>query len=268
MREAGRALALDPENRQALGTMTRLLVEPPREVPAEVEHILGEAEAASSRLEANGGVWSYLFTLAFAPLLFWMGVRSWWLLLTLGALLAVQSALALWFSKARRVPPSVMYGVVAINGVFVALTSRVFSPYVVAPGIAAIGTVAFVMHSQLKAWIILLIGCLSVAVPIALELTGVLAPTAHFTGSAIVITPAVVSFAKIPTIVTLTLASIGLVLPATLSIDRLRRAQLAAERKMHLQSWQLRQLVPSEVHDVASPTPPELPDCSVASRLA
>lgn len=73
MREAGGALALDPSS-GAAELLGRLMLEPPREVPRDVERRLGEVIAR--RTKARSFLPVYAVSLVLAPLFVWLGLTS------------------------------------------------------------------------------------------------------------------------------------------------------------------------------------------------
>jgi serine/threonine-protein kinase len=76
MRLAGRALALDPESQDAAALVTRIMLEPPDEIPPELERSIRAREAeymARSSRVAMGATASFFLAL---PILLWMGVTN------------------------------------------------------------------------------------------------------------------------------------------------------------------------------------------------
>jgi serine/threonine-protein kinase len=254
MGEAGRALALDPAHRGALELVTRLLVSPPRAAPPEVERAVHESMSASSRVEARAAMWSYLTYFLFAPLFLWLGVRDCWLLIALGALVVLGTGCA-WVLS-RRPSPGVVLVAIALNAIFMALLTRSFGPFMIVPSLAAVTTLTFVLHVHLqRLWLTIGIGCAAVVAPAVLEWVGVLSPTVGFRDGALELLPNMVAFSRTPVMATLILSSVGTIVVAALLIHYLRVAQIDAERRMHMQSWQFRQLVPAEAQGaVALPT--------------
>src|SRR5262249_52374969 len=85
MREIGRALALDPDNREAMDAMVQLLSAAPAKVPLEVGLEVERAEENHLRQAARAGAWTYLSLLLYLPFFFYLGVRDWrWVILFYG----------------------------------------------------------------------------------------------------------------------------------------------------------------------------------------
>src|SRR5262249_33611770 len=75
IREAGRALALDPTLEGAGQVLRRLMLEPPRSLPREVERELEADAVATDRRQARTGMWIAALYIGFVPFLFVAG--SW-----------------------------------------------------------------------------------------------------------------------------------------------------------------------------------------------
>ena len=78
MREAGRAIALDAGNRIAQQVLGRLLLEPPRTIPAAAQLKLDQEREVALRAVARVGIVSYLLFLALQPILFALGMKLSW----------------------------------------------------------------------------------------------------------------------------------------------------------------------------------------------
>ncbi len=256
LREAGRALALDPGNEQAIGVMNRLFLEPPVQVPPEVDAELRHRHLQSSRREALLGAMVYLAIFAFGPLYLWMGVKHWPYFVTLGVIALVMGVQA--YQVSRRGSVSFLRVQLAIVGyaVLVVLISRSFGPFVVLPVCAALGTSFFLFHGELqRSPITIAIGCLTVIAPIVLEKVGVFAGTYEIAGDALVIRSELVHLPPGPTVVVLTVISVVSVIAGGIFMLDIRRGQQRAERQLMLQAWQLRQLVPEQTHAAVTTSP-------------
>ncbi|HTM20359.1 MAG TPA: serine/threonine-protein kinase [Kofleriaceae bacterium] len=247
LREAGRALALDPGNEQAIGVMSRLFLEPPAQVPAEVEAELRHRAHKSSRREAMLGVVTYLAVIAFGPIYLWMGVTSWPYFIAMGAIAVVMGVQA--YVNARSGTINFVTVQVAILGyaVLLVLISRSFGPFIAVPTCAALGTAFFLFHGSLqKTPVTIGLGCLAVAAPVVLEELGVFARTYEVSGETLHIRSDMLHLSPGLTLFTLTAISVVSVLAGGLFMLDIRRSQENAERQLMLQAWQLRQLVPEQ----------------------
>ncbi|MCC6998555.1 MAG: protein kinase [Deltaproteobacteria bacterium] len=247
MREAGRALALDPAQVGALRVITQLMLTPPRETPPEVARAMQETEDDASRAEARVGGFAYLVMLFFIPVFMWMGIRSYPQMLTMAALVVLGSGLGFAFSRARVLSPSWLYVAIVANAITMGMGSRIVGPFMLIPGVAATATLGFAMHARLqRVWLTMAIGCAAIVLPLLLELTGVISPTLVFEGGVVALVPRGVDLPRTATLVALTAGTLAGVITPTLMMLHFRKSLEAAERKMRMQAWQLEQLVPAQ----------------------
>src|SRR5205823_425354 len=99
-------------------------------------------------------------------------------------------------------------------------------------------------------------GCLALALPVVLELTGVSPRSYLFHDGLITLVPHGNRFPELPTLVFLTVANLVVIAGASLFVGRVRSALTAAERRLQLQTWQLRRLVPDEARGAVETVPP------------
>jgi len=271
LREVGRAIALDPANEDAIRTLMGLMTEPPGEVPAEAhKNILVEARRGM-RQGARTAVWAYLSWFVYTPLMIWMGMRSWtiwlvasvtWLLASLAAYLASRNP----SSDARPHLWMTVPGVVAIM-----ITSLGFGPYVIVPTLAAIGAMLNQMPpNRLGRGRIIGLYCAAVVVPAVLEWTGVLPSSYLFEHGNLVILPGMLRFEPLQTHVFFVTTSVGLIVMASLILGRFRDTLADVEQRLHVQTWQLRQLMPEHARPASAPpvieSVAQLPDAGPLSE--
>jgi serine/threonine-protein kinase len=257
LREASTALALDPNNRDAIGTMTRLMLEPPTETPPEATQAIAENVAAASRLEARNGALLYAAWVFAVPLYVWMGVRSWWTAGVLVALIVFMGVWAYWASLQRTPPKAALIGAAVFNALFLMLCSRAFGPFILIPGLAMIATIGFIYHTELnRPFLIVMLGCASVVVPVLLEVLDVIPQSYAFENNAMIVLPQFTDLPATATKVTLTACTVALIVGAAFFVLSARNAQHEAERQLQLQSWHLRQLVPEDAREAVAPPPP------------
>src|SRR5439155_13311707 len=140
MREVGRALALDPENEDALRTMVTLLTRPPDVAPPEVEAALERSEQVQIRQQGLFGAVAYAAMIAFLPMIAWCGVIDWATVAVLFATLAAASVLAYRVYKSEHPTQAQVFTVFLFSTIAFALTARFFGPYVVTPAALAVNT--------------------------------------------------------------------------------------------------------------------------------
>jgi eukaryotic-like serine/threonine-protein kinase len=247
MREVGQALALDPENGPALGILVRLLTTPPATVPHEAEVDLTQREEDTLRAIARRGALALGLFLLYAPLLLWMGVRSWaGFCLVFGCIAAV-SVLALTVIQRWPRPGPILIGV-AVSMAGVGASSLILGPFLLLPGAVAVLTIgnAVVLTGRWRAAAIAL-GCLALVMPIVLEAVGVLPPSFQFVNGALMILPRMVDLSAGPTFCLLVVSTlITTVIPA-FAIAFVRDIVINRRRELAIQAWHLKQLVPEAV---------------------
>src|SRR5262249_36581094 len=138
MREAGRALALDPASRDAAAVVGRLMLEPPAETPPELAAELAAHEDAATLRQGRPPVRALASYVLFVPFLFWLGVRDWtWVGAFYGAVgVALAQAWLATRAAGVAITPARSISIVLLNAVLVVALSRVFGPYVLVPALA------------------------------------------------------------------------------------------------------------------------------------
>jgi serine/threonine protein kinase len=248
MRAAGHALALDPTSVEAADIVTALVLKPPHDVPAEVELALDRIDTETGREHGRLAALSLVGYLAFIPLLLWTGVRVPWIVIAFGVLAIASSTQIYSMVKRDRIYGWRIYLNACINAVIIGLVCRMVGPFIVAPTLVATTLMAYAAHPRFGRIVVvasILAG--AVLVPWALELTGVLSPTYTFVDGTIVLSSPILTFRSVP--VQLAFLVLLLVLLAVVAVlsRMMAQRQRDANRRVELQAWQLRQLVPS--HD-------------------
>jgi len=251
LREVGRALALDPSNTEAIATLVRLLTLPPKELPAEAAAEIRSASARTQRAIAKGAMFGYLAWFLFVPFGVWMGVRDPVVSLVASALWAVAAVTAYVALRRPDGTGRVRTAAFLATSVAACATSAVCGPYVLVPTLAVINVILWLLladRSQ-RATIVGL-ACLSILLPAVLEWTH-LVRFYYFRDRRVTIVPSMLHFPAVPTHAFLLAASLMLVVLAAVLIIRFRDDLSEAERRLHLQAWQLKQLLPPEAHDAS-----------------
>jgi tRNA A-37 threonylcarbamoyl transferase component Bud32 len=252
IRDVNRALALEPTHKGALGTMLRLLLEPPAETPKEAEAALAASRIEKRATSARAGAFSFLSTLVVVPFVLWLGVRNWAAAAVTFSTFAASALFTWWIGRSRGKGNdiAVSTGTVAlfISMFAIGASSLLFGPFVIVPGMAAINTLSFAVvvdRGVQRSWAVL-VGTLAVFVPLVLELVHVLPPSFAFREGAIVLLPRMTEFPAMPTILLLIVANLVLVLVPTYSVTRLFDGAQEAERRTFVHLWHLRQFLPDE----------------------
>jgi len=247
IRAAGRALALDPTASEAADLVTHLMLKPPRDVPAEVERELERIDTESARHQARLAAVSLLGYLGFVPLLLWTGVRDPVFVVAFAALATASALHVFVLSRRTDIVRSRIYLNACINAILIALISRIVGPFIIAPTLATTTLMAYAAHPKFGRITVMasILGA-AVAVPWALEMLGVLAPTYRFTAAGeLVLGSSIIRFSAVP--VQLAFATLLVVLLALVGVlsRGLAQRQREATRSLELHAWHLRQVVPS-----------------------
>jgi hypothetical protein len=238
VRAAGRALALDPKSPEAAELLARLMLEPPAEIPPEVDTALADYETAQLASLARLSVRALVGYLVFFPVMYLGGIRDLWLVLGGAALTFGIMGIVHAISKRPTMP--LIFASLAANGLLIALYARSLTPLLVAPGVALVTVMIYASHPRLgRAWVLWAICAAGVLVPLALQ------STTTVDGARIIMT--LPADRLDPNIALGGLAGYVAVILAIAAL--LARLQALHSRQMQqaiqLQAWQLKQLVPA-----------------------
>ncbi len=179
-------------------------------------------------------------------LLFWMGVRSvFWVasVFACGGLAGAGVALSHRVKLAGLRPFVVaMWGVLGLVA-----ASRIAGPFMVVPPMAlglAVGMALFPRVLPLRATVGA--GTASVVVPLLLEWAGIFPASYDFGPDRLCIRAQAVAFPEVPTVVYLLAVTLIPIVAVCVYLTRLRDRLHAAEERLRIQAWQLRQIVPAE----------------------
>jgi eukaryotic-like serine/threonine-protein kinase len=250
MRELGRALVLDPENAVAADTLVQLLTKEPKEVPEEVRAEIAKENQQLLRVRARWGARGYAGWFFILPFVVAAGVRSYaaLTLVTLAWALAIAGYVVVHRHPTREGTTPLPLQILA--GVAVASASVLVGPLVFVPTVAVSTAYGMALGapssrgSRARRWGTVLINCLSLVVPCALEWAGIVRPAYGFAGEAMLILPRAVDLPPVLTPALILAASLLAIVEVTLLAHEFRDALSQAQRRVHLYAWQLRQLLP------------------------
>ena len=255
MREAGRALVLDPGNIDAQGVLASLLLEAPNVVPDEA-HEEADRERALTREAMLRSVWrgfGVLGLLTFSAFLFPVRYPS--IIFTEIALLFGAGVVTFFASRRPlRMRHPIFLLFIAFNTAALTCGSVIFGPFLVMP-VFLLGAMSNSLTPPFGfRWPVIVLPQLAgYLLPLGLEWAGVLPSTYHI-DRGLVLTPWVLDLAPAitgPLILVATLM-MTVLMSAMMSIQR--EAQEAAQDRLHAQSWHLRQLLPRGTNDKRRPT--------------
>jgi hypothetical protein len=243
MREAGRALALDPTLHAASALITRMIIEPPKVLPAEVRKQFDAESVDVIRRTINVGIMASAAYLVFVPILGLVGRVPVHLLAIIAGASAASIGMLWWMRRPGsrlRVAP-----LIGMQVILIATVARMYTPFLLGPGLAAVTAVALMtgpQYARRQATLVAVVSILAVLAPAIAELVGWLEPTMQVAeGVATIRTYAIQG----PTtfFAVMSAFTIAIVTSAVVVVRGLRQAERRARRYMHVQAWQLRQLV-------------------------
>jgi hypothetical protein len=245
MRQAGRALALDPDNHLAQDLVGHLLLTPTASPPVEVEQELAAETVRAWRLQLRVAVVVYTMFLLAMPVIAALGVRryDWFGALFVG-IAANLAAYTIALQRDRPIGDWVYVGL-ALHCGTLGLAGVVLGPLFVVPTLA-VGSVAAFLAQPILSRRVAVLGAhlLALLGPIALELTGVLPRTFSLDADGLRFHPWAVDMSARALVIVLITATVMQVIATSALILQLRASSNAAERMTRLQLWHLRQLIP------------------------
>jgi serine/threonine-protein kinase len=245
IRAAARALALDPTAREPADLIGRLMLEPPAETPTDVAAELERQDIVALKSSARFGTVAAIAYVMFLPILYWIGFRQPWVHVTGLALcvfiIAVEQLLA------PRNPFWSGYLAIAGHLGVIVLFSWLTTPVLVGVGPAVIMVMLMAHHPRLiSPRLLALLAVVATLSPWLLQLAGLVPAVVSARGSDYVLHTAAGALdptATIAATILYFLAVVGLALFLSRSQER-ERAE--ARRRLQIQAWLLRQLVPDE----------------------
>ncbi len=244
LREAGRALALDPSNSDAQAFVGRLLLAPVETVPPEVDREIQRSQVRTSQDQLRLGTAVYAGYFAMIITLWASGARSGWLL-ALAAGVAVNMVM-LGTAALREQPVGrLIYPALAITCGTIVLAGVVLGPFLIVPPIV-IGAVGGFLSQPSTERIGPTIAAhvASVVAPFALELSGITPRTFSFDASGLHVHLWAVHLSPLAIVVMVVGVTLGQLAATGAMVIQLRRAKSRAEHALQIQLWHLRHLVP------------------------
>jgi serine/threonine-protein kinase len=251
MRDASRAMALDPQVEGAAEIVTKLMLEPPQEAPQELRDMLRRADSEDVARHARSAIPGYVMIAAFLPIIVWTGVQNWFV-----AAAMLVSGIALAIAASRLVKqPERSFGIwvaYAIgNAAMIVVLGRLASGFTFVPALAAFITASLVTYPAFvekgRAWVLIAIMLAGLIGPILLEAAGVIHGTWRLENHGLFLQPGAMEFGSSASMFTILLASLATVVMCGIQAAVLGRANRLAQHKLVTQAWHLRQLLPVNV---------------------
>ncbi len=245
IRAAARALAFDPTSPQPADLLGRLMLEPPKEAPVEVEQELEQADLDSLKKSARFGTLAALAYLSFFPILFFIGFREPWYHIVGPGLCAFIVAVELGIAPKN--PYLSGYLAITANLAMIALLSRIVSPFLIGAGPATVIVMLLSNHKRLiNTWLLAGLSVVATLLPWALELVGVLSPRAFVTHDAFILQTGAGGLNEMGALFGLVLYIVVLIGLATLLSRIQDNERRGVRRNLAIQAWQLKELIPRQ----------------------
>lgn len=241
---ASRALALDPSNAEAAQLVTRVILEPSRELPPALIESIEESERELNRTRSRTAAFAFLSIFLFLPVfLFVQEVRSVTSLVALYAS-AIGMAVLSWHNgKTGRTPAwLLMLGNTTLAFTFSRLTgSFVLTAALVCGQVVALSTRRDLARKprMMITWVALtLIG------PVVLEYFHVLERTWTMTSEGLLTRGMVVETVNDRDVFFLAIGQTALAIAVSIFSMSTTRAREEAHRRSHIQAWHMQQMIP------------------------
>jgi hypothetical protein len=235
--------------------MVQLLTEPPAETPPEVAIEIDRQDRVKNRWVGRVGAVVYLGVFGFLPVLLWVGIRDTAVVAGFFAFIAACAGLSLAAARSPRPSYRIVDGVIVASNLAFMVGAGFLGPLVLMPAAIAVNATAFAVFAQRRRRLLIgAMACLAVVVPLGLELAGVVPPSLRFADGAMVVVPRALELPATPTLVFLTVTSLSAVLLGCYVVGHIRDSLAAAEQRLYLYTWHVRELVPPAARDATDPT--------------
>jgi serine/threonine-protein kinase len=252
LREAGRAVALDPDGREGLRAAVELMLEPPHEVPAEVHRELERAQSDRVRAGLVPGIIVFCLFMAVAlvvPLV--AGPVSWVAPVCIVCTLVV--ALALSANLLRKPNIAGEHGatlvIAASVAIAIGLASMYAGPMMIIPPLAvALANALAASQMRWRAYLTLCV--LSVSVPVLVEWVGLVPRSYEFAADGLHVRPVVMQLSEVPVRITSLVTTLGALIGSVFYVRRVTVVEAELRRTWLLHNWHLRQMAQMTDNDV------------------
>jgi serine/threonine-protein kinase len=247
MRRAGRALALDPESTDAAAMVSSLLLQPPPpdKIPPDLAAYLDQEERAFSSTRSRQAIRTYLGLFVLWIAVPFMEVKSWTTLLAFYALLALGAGIAYRNALRGYSSPLVILVVTFLIGL---VFTRISGPFILTPIVisGALIQLAAIPSLVRNLWLVVGWTLAVAALPFALEFAGVLNPSYEVRNGAVVSYSDVFEMHSSIDQAVLVITNIVFLVALALGAIFMSRRRFEAQRQLEMQTWHLRQLLPSK----------------------
>jgi len=256
LREIGRAVALDPEDRTALALLVTMLTDPPKETPPEVAEAVEASRRESQRRMLPRVFLFYTLSWAlFLPFQAYLGILDINLIMLPIGAWTIAALGVLWAYKRFRQAQQLLVYLTVLSAAACGLSSLLFGPLLIVPTIVVMSTMGTILMTRRdRRPFLLLCNGLALLVPTAMAWLGV-HPVSHVVigNRTLAVNMAAIAITRDGAFAILTVSNVALFFIGAIFAARYRDALTAAETKNELQAWQLRQMVPAEASRALEP---------------
>jgi serine/threonine-protein kinase len=247
MRSASRALALDPQTAGAAELVTTLMLEPPPAPPAELRAALLAADAEDISRHARAAMPGYIMIAAFMSIVIWNGVLDWPIVFgVIGSSLAMAAAAR--YLTHRPLWPFYAMVIYAIgNAAIAVLVGRLAGPFTFVPALLSFVTASVITYPVFleRRWLLMGIMLSGFLVPLGLEELGWLRETWALRDGGLLSYANAMEVSGPSAVLTAVGASVVTIVMAGIQSTRVARESRAAQHRLVMQAWHLRQLLPT-----------------------
>jgi serine/threonine protein kinase len=246
LREVVGALALDPESTLARETLLRLFTEPSEAANTAAAAAHHDLALERLRLAGRNHVFVMMTYLIYLPIVLWMGVRSWPMLGAVAA--SIVGCIGGTFWLMRHPPRDLRLPLwhLALSTLATTIGVVVLGPIVMVPAIVIATGVGYIATFGDRWGVVVAAMLTPILLPIGLQIVGLIDPWFVFADGEIHLRAWMVELSPTPTLLLIVITHVAIITAALFFVGRVRRAQLDAERRLQLHSWQLSQLVPED----------------------
>ena len=245
--------------------MTALLVEPPAEMPADLHATLERGEADQTRRRARHAAVGFALLLLLTGFLPWLEVASWPQLGAVYLAVLASVALAVVAMRTGRAHPA---WVLAAGVVLALALSRLAGPFVLVPALlcGSLLSVTAIPWVNDRRWSAIAFAVTATMAPLVLEWLGVLPSTSGVRDGAFVMTSSIFHTRGAIDFAALTVANLVFVVVVTVFAHAIIRDRRMAQRRLQMQAWHLRQMIPDRADDPKLAEPPPQPGVGLRSH--
>ena len=241
IRTAGRALVFDPDSTAASELVVSLVVDEPAVLPREVSAALEAEEMKMVRARSRRALIPYAAIFTTMPFLPLMHVYDWAMLFSVYAAFAMMVVVT-WLNSRVGVPIALTLTGHALTAL---LFSRLIGPFIITPIMlcAILLSATSIPWLNKRWWAVAAWTSVTVLLPFVLEATGLLAPTWKLTPEGLLSHGTVFEAGRIEPGLTILGHTVAVILVGAYA-RRIGRDRTEAQRRVFLQAWNLRHLLP------------------------